>query len=267
MSVNFYKRFPGDYMRDTAHLSLAEHGVYSVLLDAYYATESPLPLHREAVYRMARATTTNDRLAVDSVLKQFWKEQPDGWHNTRANEEIRKYNNQREANTQVAHDREAKKRKVKAALPQTKPNNAFLNLDAFKAAYPKRAGSQPWLKAAAAATARMKEGCTFDSMVSGARRYAAFCEASEQLNTKFVMQASTFLGPERHFLEAWDPPTEEVDVLGEAMAANEEAIRRERAGAQGVRQPDHVGDEAWQAATIEATGVEVETRLLLEDAE
>ena len=119
MSVNFYKRFPGDYMRDTAHLSLAEHGVYSVLLDAYYATESPLPLHREAVYRMARATTTDDRLAVDSVLKQFWKEQPNGWHNTRANEEIRKYNNQREANTQVAHDREAKKRKVKAAQPQT----------------------------------------------------------------------------------------------------------------------------------------------------
>ena len=153
------------------------------------------------------------------------------------------------------------------ALPRTKPNSAFLDLDAFKAAYPKRAGSQPWLKAATAATARMKEGCTFDSMVDGAKRYAAFCEASEQLNTKFVMQASTFLGPERHFLEAWDPPTEEVDVLGEAMAANEEAIRRERAGAQGVRQPDHVGDEAWQGTTIEATGVEVPTRLLLEDAE
>jgi hypothetical protein len=31
--MKFYQRHLGDYARDTAHLSLLEHGVYSVLLD------------------------------------------------------------------------------------------------------------------------------------------------------------------------------------------------------------------------------------------
>ena len=41
--MNFYKRFIGDYQRDTAHLAMLEHGAYTALLDAYHATEKPLP--------------------------------------------------------------------------------------------------------------------------------------------------------------------------------------------------------------------------------
>ena len=41
--MNYYERHIGDYLKDTAHLSLLEHGVYSRLLDVYYTRESPIP--------------------------------------------------------------------------------------------------------------------------------------------------------------------------------------------------------------------------------
>ena len=88
----------------------------------------------------------------------------------------------------------------------TRPTNGTLDFDAFKAVYPKRAGNQPWRRAMQAATKRITEGYTFDDIFAGAMRYAAFCEATDKTNTEFVMQAATFLGPERNFLKDWDPP-------------------------------------------------------------
>ena len=54
-----------------------------------------------------------------------------------------------------------------------------------------------------AAGARIKDGSSFEAMVTGACRYAAFCDAAGKTDTEFVMQAATFLGPERHYLEPW----------------------------------------------------------------
>ena len=41
--MNYYKRHIGDYLKDTAHLSLLEHGVYARLLDVYYTRETAIP--------------------------------------------------------------------------------------------------------------------------------------------------------------------------------------------------------------------------------
>lgn len=41
--MNFFKLYIGDYQRDTAHLSVTEHGAYLLMLQHYYATEKPLP--------------------------------------------------------------------------------------------------------------------------------------------------------------------------------------------------------------------------------
>lgn len=76
----------------------------------------------------------------------------------------------------------------------------------FKLAYPDRAGSQPWNRARRAANARFAEGHTQLELVRGAVKYAAYCAAAGKLNTEFVMQAATFLGPDKPFLQAWDPP-------------------------------------------------------------
>lgn len=76
----------------------------------------------------------------------------------------------------------------------------------FKIAYPSRAGDPGWRKAVKAANARLAEGHTTDQFIAGAKRYAAYCEAIESTGTQFVKSAATFLGPDKHFLEAHTPP-------------------------------------------------------------
>ncbi len=53
--MNFYKHHIGDYRRDTAHLSLLEHGVYRQLMDTYYLSEEPIPNETELVMRRLSA--------------------------------------------------------------------------------------------------------------------------------------------------------------------------------------------------------------------
>lgn len=86
--VKFWQRNIGDYATDTAHLSLAEHGAYVLMLDAAYATERPLPTDVRSIYRMVRAHGANERAAVRSVLDQFWTLGPDGYTNERVAEEF-----------------------------------------------------------------------------------------------------------------------------------------------------------------------------------
>lgn len=89
--MNYWKRYPGDYSRDTGHLSLAEHGAYALLLDTYYATEAPLPASMTALHRLCRAMTAEERAAVESVADQFFKPGSDGRrHNDRADKQIAK---------------------------------------------------------------------------------------------------------------------------------------------------------------------------------
>jgi uncharacterized protein YdaU (DUF1376 family) len=88
-ALNYYRRWMGDYMRDTADLSLAEHGAYTMLLDHYYSTEKPLPADIMALCRLCRAMTPEEQLAVRKVAEKFFPERPDGLrHNQRADEEI-----------------------------------------------------------------------------------------------------------------------------------------------------------------------------------
>lgn len=98
--MNFYKHHIGDYLKKTAHLTLAEHGAYLLMLQTYYATETPLP-KGEALYRVLRATTKLEREAVTAILRQYWIETSDGYVNDRADEEIALAQRQREVNRVV----------------------------------------------------------------------------------------------------------------------------------------------------------------------
>ncbi len=42
--MNYYERHIGDYLKDTAHLGLMEHGIYGRLLDVYCTRECGLAL-------------------------------------------------------------------------------------------------------------------------------------------------------------------------------------------------------------------------------
>ena len=107
--MNFFKLYIGDYQRDTAHLSVTEHGAYLLMLQHYYATEKPLPTGK-ALHRMLRAQDKAERDAIDAVASQFWIETRDGLVNQRADQELTKAGAQAETNRAIAQAREAKRK-------------------------------------------------------------------------------------------------------------------------------------------------------------
>lgn len=93
--MNYYERHLGDYARDAGHLSMLEHGAYTLLTDRYYAKERGLP--EGEVYRLTRARSAAERQAVDSVLAEFFTLRDGVWVKNRAEEEIAKYRRKRDA--------------------------------------------------------------------------------------------------------------------------------------------------------------------------
>ncbi len=85
--------------------------------------------------------------------------------------------------------------------------------EAFKKAFPKRAGAQPWAKALRIIRARLKEGAQWSDFLEGAHRYAAYLAATDKISTEYVMQAATFCGPDKHYLEPWQPPATKSERL------------------------------------------------------
>jgi uncharacterized protein YdaU (DUF1376 family) len=89
--LNYYEHHLGDYLRDTAHLSMVEDGAYRRLMDAYYIKEHPLPLAMREVCRLVRAVSKPERDAVAVVLGEFFDEVADGWRHKRCDTEIARY--------------------------------------------------------------------------------------------------------------------------------------------------------------------------------
>jgi len=78
-----------DYAKKTARLTLAQHGAYTLLLDEIYSTESPLPADIFELYRICRAMTKEEQLAVKTVADAYFAVSGDGLrHNPRATAEL-----------------------------------------------------------------------------------------------------------------------------------------------------------------------------------
>ena len=86
--MNYYERHLGDYARDAGHLSMLEHGAYTLLLDRYYTTERGIPA--DQAHRVCRARTREEREAVDTVLAEFFTLEGGCWVNGRATREVTK---------------------------------------------------------------------------------------------------------------------------------------------------------------------------------
>jgi uncharacterized protein YdaU (DUF1376 family) len=87
--VNYYERHIGDYLKDTAHLSLLEHGIYTRLLDVYYTRESALP--DDQVARLIGARSKEEKEALLAVLQEFFQRTESGWSQDRCDREIARY--------------------------------------------------------------------------------------------------------------------------------------------------------------------------------
>jgi uncharacterized protein YdaU (DUF1376 family) len=87
--INYYQRHIGDYMRDTGHLSMTEHGAYTLLLDKYYATKKPIPNNAD-LHKSLRAKSKEEKSAIDYVLNNFFTLKKNCWTNKRADQELKK---------------------------------------------------------------------------------------------------------------------------------------------------------------------------------
>ena len=93
---------------------------YTRLLRAYYRREAPIPAGE--VYRLVRATSKAQRLAVDTVLAEFFQRQDQAWHNKRADEEIAAYQAQADTNRRIARERTVQ-RTVNETSTKRPPNH------------------------------------------------------------------------------------------------------------------------------------------------
>jgi hypothetical protein len=88
----------------------------------------------------------------------------------------------------------------------------------FQNLYPKRGGGNPWPRALKAIRARLSEGHSWEEITSGVCRYREFIRATGRERTEFVLQAATFCGPDKRFLESWDLPATKAEVQQEQRA-------------------------------------------------
>ena len=92
MSFAFMPLYTGDYMRDTQHLSLLEHGAYLKLLMHCWDQSGPAPLDERRLSGICNARSKEEITAVYCVLQEFFVKMDDGWYNTRLMRELQKSN-------------------------------------------------------------------------------------------------------------------------------------------------------------------------------
>lgn len=89
--MHYYRKHVKDYIADTSHLTMLEHGVYNILIDTYVLTEKPITLDKEELYWSIAARTEEERKAVDLILKHFFEETKTGYTHKRIEAEIKDY--------------------------------------------------------------------------------------------------------------------------------------------------------------------------------
>jgi hypothetical protein len=80
--------------------------------------------------------------------------------------------------------------------------------------YPKRLGNNPKKAARGKYVSRRKGGVPKADMLDGAVRYRKYCEAADQVGTKFVLMAQTWLGERTEgWTQEWTAPKQRTDEL------------------------------------------------------
>lgn len=92
--MNHYPHHIGDFNNATRHLTRVERSLYRDMLELYYDTEQPLNSDVSKIARRVLAVSEVEREALNLMLEEFFVLQDDGWHNTRCDAEIAKYQGQ-----------------------------------------------------------------------------------------------------------------------------------------------------------------------------
>lgn len=95
----------GDYLRDTYHLTQAEHGAYFLLLLWYYSTGKSIPNDTARIYARTLAYSPTQRRTVRKVLAEFFKLEGDRFIHKRVEAELDHGRSVRLAAQNSAHQR------------------------------------------------------------------------------------------------------------------------------------------------------------------
>ena len=197
--LHYYNHNIGDYRRDTAHLTLLEHGVYRQLLDQYYLDEAPIEKDLQKIHRFLSIKTEEEKNALTNVLQDFFMETEDGYVHKRCNDTIQEYQNKSEKASQAAKirwDKQTHSERIPNAL-QTNNHKPDYNIqfDAFWIMYPKKVGKE------AARKAWLKNKPDIDSVIKAIQ----WQEVSSQWKKGYIPNPSTYINQHR-----WLDEPEEV---------------------------------------------------------
>lgn len=224
--------YVGDYLADTSHLTTAEHGAY-ILLICHYWRNGGLPDKDEQRRRISKMTPDEWAASRDTIAEFFdadWKHKRIEFELTeaarlsaagraggRASGEARRTTVERSLNDRgndsptkreaLQSQPQSKKEDIRAVATATRPAND--HFDQFKAAYPRRRGSNPWKPARAQFDIALKSGADPAKIIAALRAGVGY--DPEKINTEYIPQAVKWLRDRR-----WEDhqPVEVVALTG-----------------------------------------------------
>lgn len=96
--MHYYSFNIADYKKDTDYLSPMEHYIYRSLIDRYYLDEKPIPKETQPLLRRLKLKSEVEIEALNFVLNEFFTLEDDGYHHSRIDNEIAKYQANAEKN-------------------------------------------------------------------------------------------------------------------------------------------------------------------------
>ena len=144
--MHYYRKHVKDYIADTSHLTMIEHGAYNILIDTYVLKEKPLSLDKEELYWSIAARTEEEKTAVDLILKHFFEETETGYRHKRIEAEIQFCIDRSNIGKKGAKKRWDSKSNAYPLVPSTQypePNTQYIELfEEFWKTYPHRNGNK-----------------------------------------------------------------------------------------------------------------------------
>lgn len=125
MSFQFLPLYTGDYLRDTRHLSMAEHGCYIELLMYCWDQKGPAPLDERRLLGIVNARSGDEIEAMRRVLQEFFIRTDDGWYNKRITEEVAKAEIISKKRKQASDLAVKRRSEIRAALRQPNGNQVL----------------------------------------------------------------------------------------------------------------------------------------------
>jgi len=201
--MDWYERRPTEYREDTWHLTLAEHGAYNLLLDHYYKNESPLPDNDRALASIC-GCPMDEWLVVKPAVVAFFEHKNGRYVQTKCEDILIKAYEKRKDGAQRVEKYRARNKgvmrnqhvsNVPTGQDRTRQDSKeymhiISQFDDFWSAYPRKVGKG---QAEKQFTKTLKT-FSFDEIMAG---LAAFCDAAQTMDKKFIPYPATWLNGKR----------------------------------------------------------------------